>query len=222
MANDWFTKSSWNEADQADFFAHFKRSRGASNKAQYLRVQADRLERTGSPELLQAAIVLLDKMLAEFPEVTQLALACCQKANCLAKLGDRDQALAYYRHALDAERKFPFSRTQTLHDFGIFVVENKMTQFYDEALAVLEEMKLPGSEFPSDVYKGYGIRALIAAHKGEIEKAKEFAGIALGAARKEHSGLRYHPTFGLVQNRESGFYQAIETIVTSHVQSFAN
>jgi tetratricopeptide (TPR) repeat protein len=212
MADDWYTRTSWSEADQADFFAHLKRSRRAGNKAQYLRIQAAHLEKVGSPELLRAAIILLDKMLTEFPEVIMLALAYSQKASCLAKLGDLDQAVAYYRRALETERKFPHSRTQARNEFGILVVENRMTQFYEEALAVLDEMELPGVKFPSDVYKGCGIRALIAAHKGELESARKFAQVALNAAAKDHSGFRYHPTFGLVRDRESKFYKAIESI----------
>jgi len=66
MANDWFRKTSWGEADQADFFTRLKRSRTAGNKAQYLRIQASHLEGAGSPEFLRAAITLLDKMLTEF------------------------------------------------------------------------------------------------------------------------------------------------------------
>jgi hypothetical protein len=48
MANDWYRKTTWSEADQADFFARFKRSRTPYNKAQYLRIQANYLEGVGS------------------------------------------------------------------------------------------------------------------------------------------------------------------------------
>jgi tetratricopeptide (TPR) repeat protein len=222
MADEWYRKTTWGEADQADFFAHLKKSRDPGNKAQYLRVQAACLEEVGTPEFLKAAITLLDKMLAEFPELVWLAMAYGQKASCLAKLGDPDQAVVNYRLALGTERKFPNSRTQALNDFGMLVVEKKMTQLYDEALAVLDEMKLPGTEFPSDVYKSNGIRAVIAAHKGETERARQFARLALKAAALDHSGFRYHPTFGLVKDRESRFFRAIEALVASDVRSFAN
>jgi tetratricopeptide (TPR) repeat protein len=222
MRNDWFTRASWSEADQADFFAHLKRSRGAINKAQYLRVQADRLERVGSPELLRAAITLLDKMLDEYPEITQLAWAYAQKASCLAKNGDRDEAVVYYRRALDTERKFPFVRTQALNDFGRLVAENKMAQLYGEALTVLDEMKLPGTEFPSDIYKSNGIRALIAEDRGEVGHARRFAEVALDAAAKDHSGFRYHPNFGLVKDQESNFRKAIESIAAGSADDLSN
>jgi hypothetical protein len=106
--------------------------------------------------------------------------------------------------------------------FGKLVVENKLTQFFDEALAVLEELKLKGIQFPADIYEEFGIRAIIAAQKGEIKKAKELAKVALEAAAKVHSGLRFHPTVGLVQDRESKFYKSIEAITASYVKTFAN
>ena len=45
-------------------------------------------------------------MLAEFPEITQLALANAQKASCLARLGDLDQAVAFYLALLKPNENF--------------------------------------------------------------------------------------------------------------------
>jgi hypothetical protein len=73
MATDWFRKTSWSETDQADFFARLKRSRGASNKAQYLRIQASHLEGVGSPGLLRASLTLLDKETPFFKSVRAIA-----------------------------------------------------------------------------------------------------------------------------------------------------
>ena len=221
-STDWYTKTTWTETDQADFFTRLKKSRGAGQKAQYLVVQARRLEATGSPELLPAALSLLDKMLAEFPEPFFLSQAHGQKANCLSKLGKSDEALAHYRLALDAERKFPNLRTAVLHDFGIFVVQNKMSQLYGEVLTVLDTMKLPGSPFPYNVFRDYGIRALIAEERGENENARKFAQTALDTAAKDSSGFRNHPNFGLVKDRDTTFYQAVEAVAAKHIHSFSN
>ena len=221
-STDWFTKTTWTEADQADFFARLKKSRGAGHKAQYLVVQARRLEETGSPELLPAALSLLDKMLTEFPEDFFLSQAHGQKANCLWKIGKADEALVHYRLALDAERKFPNLRTAVLHDFGVFVVQNKLSHLYDEALNVLDTMKIPGTPFPYNVFRDCGIRALVAEERGEIENARKWAQAALDAAAKNASGFRNHPNFGLVKDRETEFYKAVEAVATKHIQSFSN
>ena len=152
MTKNWFRKTSWSEADQTDFFARLKRSRSALMKAQYLRIQAIYLEGVGSPELLRSAIKLLDKMLTEFPESIELACAYGQKASCLAKLGELDQALVCYRSALETERLFPSVQSHAYIKFGRLVAEKRLTRLFDEALRVLDERKLSGTLFPVEIY----------------------------------------------------------------------
>ena len=213
MAEDWFRKTTWSEADQADFFAHLKRSRSVYNKAQYLRIQAGHLEGVGTEESLKAALFLLEKIFAEFTSQTELASAFKQKASCMAKLGDIDGAIANYRRALQTEQEFPKVKTHAFIEFGKLVAEKKLADLYDEALTALEaELNSRGIQFPSDTFNAFGIRSLIAVERGQLQKAKEFAQVALGAAANVHSGLRYHPTVGLVRDKEAPFYKAIQAI----------
>lgn len=213
MATDWFRKTTWSEADQLDFFARLKRCRTVYNKAQYLRIQASYLEGIDSHDMLEASLGLLDKMFAEFPEQTQLASAYSQKASCLAKLGNTDEAIINYQRALQTEREFPRAKTYAFIGFGKLVAENKLSDFYDEALTALEsELTSRGIQFPSDTFNAFGIRSLIAAERGQNQKAKEFAKAALEAAAKIDSGFCYHPTVGLVRDKETPFYKSIEII----------
>ena len=212
MANDWYRKTTWSEADQADFFAHLKRSRTAYSKAQYLRIQACHLEDVGSPEFLKASLTLLDKLLAEFPELSQLASAYGQKASCLAKLGNIDDAIVNYQRALQTERECPRVKTNAFMQFGRLVVENDLTKYFDEALNELKELDSRGIKFPYDIFQAFGIRSIIAVKRGETDKAKEFAKVALEAADKAHSGLRYHSTIGLVRDKETPFYKSVQTL----------
>jgi len=213
MATDWFRKTTWSEADQADFFARLKRSRTVENKAQYLRIQASYLENVGSPEFLKAAILLLDKMFTEFRSEFELASAYQQKASCLAKLGDIDGAINNYQRTLETEREIPRVKTYAFMEFGKLVAEKKLTRLYDEALIALEtEMNSRGILFPSDTFNAFGIRSLITAERDQIQKAKDFAKVALEAAAKINSGLRYHPTIGLVRDKETPFYKSILAI----------
>ena len=221
MANDWCGKTTWSEADQADFFAHLKRSRTDYHKTQYLRIQAHCLEKVGSLEFLQAAIKLLDKILTEFsegefPERAWLATAYSQKASCLLKLGDVDNAIVNYQRALATEREFRTLKTNAFIDFGKLVAEKKLTHLFDEALIALEaELNSRGMHVPSEIFYAFGIRSIIAAHRGQTEKAEEFAKVALEAAAKDHSGLRYHPTAGLVGDKETTFYKSVAAIAES-------
>lgn len=219
MAAEWYAKKTWTEADQADFFARLKRSRSSYNKAQYLWIQGRELEKVG---LLQEAMALFDKMLAEYPEEFFLSLVCQHKASCLAKLGQLDEAIIFYRRALDAQRNFPNHFTQGPNEFGRFVVDHQLKKLYREVLAVLDELKAPGTHFPGEIYEESGIRAIIHEELGRHEKAVEFAAAALSAAGQSRSQFKRHPKFGLVKDRDSKFYEAIETIAAKHIRSFAN
>ena len=212
MANDWFRKKTWSDADRVDFFLRLKRSRGCGKKAQYLRIQALHLQDVGSPELLTVAISLLDKMIEEFPEKTQLASAYFQKAECLAALGDIDQTVTFYRLALDTEQRFPFAKTQAWLNFGRFVVDRTLTQFFAEALKILLENEIE-AKFPIEVYQLFGIRAIIACHDGDFQTAKTLAMKALKAGSAQDSGLRYHLTVGLVKNTQTNFHRRLQQCV---------
>jgi len=212
MANDWFRKKTWSDADRADFFLRLKRSRGCGKKAQCLRIQALHLQDVGSPELLTVAISLLDKMIEEFPEKTQLASAYFQKAECLAALGDIDQTVTFYRLALDTEQSFPFAKTQAWLNFGRFVVDRNLPQFFAEALKILLEHE-EEAKFPIEMYQLFGIRAIIACHDGDFQTAKTLAMKALKAGSAQNSGLRYHLTVGLVKNTQTNFHRRLQQCV---------
>jgi tetratricopeptide (TPR) repeat protein len=193
---DWFRRKTWTDSDKAEFNARLNRSRGAGNKAQYLRIQAGHLAEAGHHT---AAIELLDRLLTEFPEQFDLAPAHLQKATSLAELGQVAVAVVEFRRAMQSERDFPTVRTSAWLDFGMFVVERVLTVYFDEALSTLKEF---GDHsrlmFPSERYRYCAIRALIAGARGDTTTAGDFAKQALVEAEKAHSGFRYHPTVGLV------------------------
>ena len=194
--DDWFRRAAWKDADRKEFHARLRRSRGRFQKAQYLRIQAYHLAEAG---LHGAAIELLDQMLGEFPENSELAAAHLQRAECLATLGRLDSAIDGFRAALHAERAVPQWRTNAWVDFGWFVVQTGLTDLYDEVLSLLGEFRVEaGLTFPNIEYRYYAIQAIIADARGERSSAHEFAVQALAEASKEHSGLRYHPKLGLV------------------------
>jgi tetratricopeptide (TPR) repeat protein len=218
MAKEWYRKSSWSEADKADFFAHLKRSRSAFHKAQYLRIQAGHLQMISTPESSRAALQLLDKVLAEFPEqITEFAATCYQKAECLETLGDFAGAVEAYRNALEFERRYSNStRTLAWLDFGCFAVRTRMKKIYDEVLAVLDEFK-GRLMFPFERYKYFGILAMISEAWGDSATARDFARKALTAAAVTDSGFRYHPTVGLVSAKEKDaeIHRALEKLASA-------
>ena len=159
-------------------------------------IQALHLAQSGYHE---GAIELLDRLLVEFPEKTQVAQAHAQKADSLAKLGHTEGAISEYRRALQSERDFPNVRTNAWLDFGWFVVEKQLTHYYDEVSEVLNEFREEsGFTLPLAEYRYCAIQSLLADARGNNAAAQGFAKAALAQAALRHSGLRYHPTVGLV------------------------
>lgn len=91
-----------------------------------------------------------------------------------------------------------------------------MTAFYEEVSQVLQEFRETGGlKFPSIEYRYAVIQALLAEARGEKTVAREFAKLALGEAAKDYSGLRYHPSVGLVGSERSQFENRLKTLAGS-------
>lgn len=84
---DWFRRSTWSASDKEEFEARLRRARPAG-RAQYLRIQAVYLSETGRDDLVPPAIELLDRLLAEYPDSMQVALAEQLRARCYERMGD--------------------------------------------------------------------------------------------------------------------------------------
>jgi len=195
-STEWFRRTTSTDADRVDFNARLKRSRGASSKAQFLRLQVLHPAEAGHHD---GAIELLDRLLTEFPDSIDIAQGHAQKADSLVRLGQTETAVEEYRAALQRERDFPNVRTSAWLDLGWFVVEKQLTGLYDEVMRVVDEFRdVGGLRFPVMEYRCAAIQALLADARGEKTQAREFAKTALGEAAKEHSGLRYQQRSGLL------------------------
>jgi tetratricopeptide (TPR) repeat protein len=195
---DWYRRKSWSAQDREDFLARLKRSRGAYNKAQYTRIQAVELFSTKNAELVRPALDLLDMLISEWPEETsQIASAYQHRAECLLALNRIEEAVNDFRMAFEWQRKMPGWKTDAHLDFAWMVATRRLTDLFDESLAVLDEFG--GHEiFPIQKYRSAAACALIADQRGDSEKAAGFARIALEEAKKTHTGFRYHPSLCLV------------------------
>lgn len=183
------------------------------NKAQYLRIQAGHLADAGNHA---AAIELLDRLFAEFPERIELAQAHAQRAESLAILGQIQAVIEEYRAALQTERDVPNVRTNAWLEFGWFVVERQLTDYYGEVSQVLQEFYEEGSlKFPAIEFRYTAIQALLADHRGDKVRARYFAQKALAEAAKGHSGVLYHPAVGLVGSELNAFAIRLRTLADS-------
>lgn len=193
---EWFRKTTWSDADQKDFWTHHKRAR-AYGKAQYLRIQASHLAGTKQPELRAVALTLLNLMITEFPERTELSCALGQRAAIHETENRIDAAVTDYRSAISQERAFPNARTYAWLDFGWLVVTSSLDHLYDEALAVLNERQNDVC-FPVDRFRMNAIRSIVASEREDRQQACVFAKAAIDAATQTNSGFQHHPKLGLV------------------------
>jgi len=88
-----------------------------------------------------------------------------------------------------------------------------MRELHDEVLSLIH--RVSESEpatltlFPVDRYILSAILAIINDARGDHSVAAEHAKGALEVADLKHSGLRYHPTLGLVEEKDTALYRSI-------------
>jgi tetratricopeptide (TPR) repeat protein len=198
---EWYRRTTWSATDAEEFQARLRRARGTFHRAQYLRIQALHLEEIGTEPMLRAALGLLEQLISECPDPSQLASAYHQRARCLAELGACDAALEAYRRSFEAQRQVPTLHVDAYRDFGELVVALGRSDLYDEVLARDEEFG-GNDAFPAHRFQTATTRALIAAERGQREEARRFAEVALGAAAATEAPFRYHRKLGLVRHAD--------------------
>jgi hypothetical protein len=129
-----------------------------------------------------------------------------------------DEALQHLRSALRIESQRPSYQTRAWLTFGRLAVEHQLQDLYPEFMAIAEgKANARGGlaanvVFPLDRYVFSGILALIARDSGDAPRAREHARLALAAADLKHSGFRYHPKVGLVQESDTPMYRELVQI----------
>jgi tetratricopeptide (TPR) repeat protein len=200
--DDWYRRKSWTSQDETAFRSRNRRSRGVASKAQYLRIQAETLHETGDIALAESALRLARECLSDYPGARMSRAPALDLAGrCCVRLGSTDEALGYFRDALEFQAEFPGIQTNACFHFARLVAEQRRKDQYDVALRSLSEFGAP--VFPWHVFVLNGAKALIAADEGDLEGAKHSARAALAAAAVTDSGLgRGREAVGLVGPRE--------------------
>lgn len=194
---DWYRRTSWTAADQADFAARLARSRTVLHKAQYLRIQALHLHQVGTPELTAAALRLLEQLVTKFPDSSQLALAQEKRGQCLIDLGRSEEAIAALREAIEAQRAHPNIHTHAHLDYAELVLSLRREELYETAWSLLDEFGYE-SPFPADRYRIAAVWAQFLEYRGDLTAAARWAEKAVSAAGLRESPFARHRCLGLV------------------------
>jgi len=204
---DWFRKTTWTEADQADFWQHHRRSRTLYNKAQYLRIQAGYL----SARYPEASLEMLDKLLAEFPSPPELASTELQRAKIFLARGEIDVALSALEAALAHEKAYPNVITQASSEFGWTVVKHDKIALFEAAeKSLLEHERY--IIFPAEKFRFHATLAIIKSRQGNREDTTKHAQAALLQLEATHSGFRYHAKLGLVTDADQEIIQKLQKL----------
>jgi tetratricopeptide (TPR) repeat protein len=210
---EWFRRTTWTERDAADFEERLGRSRGANRKAQYLRIQAVHLFESGDVNLTRAALGLVDRLIADFPDPFQLAPALSLRAEALVDLGRPEEALETYGRALEARRAFPQVGDDGYLGFAELVIALQRRDLYDAARAALDEFA-DRVQFPIQEFRAAACRALMAAERDDSTGSRRWAREALAAAAKAESPFRYHRKLGLVRGVDPLTFQRLKSLAT--------
>lgn len=216
MSHEWYRRHTWAESDQAEFFARLHRSRSNFQKSQYARIQAWELHRAHGALMAGEALKLLDMIVESWMVDVGSAEVHLQRAECLRDLGREQEAILAYRLTFSAQRQVPGLITTAHLDFAWWIAVSGRNELFDEALGVLAEFASKGGvSFPAHRYLEAGARALICHARGQSDDARAHARRALHAAALEDSGLRYHPTVGLVQESDTAARTLLTAIAAS-------
>jgi tetratricopeptide (TPR) repeat protein len=211
-ADDWFRRTTWNDAARENFNVRLKRAR-KYNRPQYLRIQAWHLADAGNH---YAALELLDQFMQIDDGSIDLAQAQLQRAESFLALGNEQDAVRAFHACLDAERNRPNVQTEAWLLFPWYVVETENKQLYPKAHEVLDEFfDIRSKSFPVSGYRYHCVKALLLAHDGDVKQAKAHATRALAAADAKHSGYSYHAKLGLVTSTNNTVHQRALSIAAT-------
>lgn len=202
---DWYRRKTWTKKDEEEFFAKLGRAR-KDGRAQYLKIQAIELIETKDKYLLEAAEVLLNKLLTDYPDNRIDRSQAFNSLGEIHKLRENfDKALEYFKKSLDFETEFPNVITTAYLNFSETVVQLNKTEFYDEVEKLLtEKINMDSLTFPAQNYIMYSVLSVIADFKGDFDNAKKYSEIAEKNATAK-TNILWNPrkkTLGIVKERK--------------------
>jgi tetratricopeptide (TPR) repeat protein len=199
--DDWYRKTTWTLDDANDFFAQLTHSQTDIQRAQYLKIQALTLK---DARQFDAALEVVETAIERFPtrEVTQLRKL---RAECLWALGLREQSLAAYRSAFQAQREQRNLLCNVALTFAESFHDADDGAHREELLELLrEEVTQPESFGPFLEFRYALMFTRLLAGLGQMNAAAKWADRALAAQRAEISGRRHYMPVGWASGVDEG------------------
>ncbi|MCS4226941.1 tetratricopeptide repeat protein [Sphingobacterium sp. BIGb0165] len=203
---DWFRRKTWTPTDEQEFFTKLIRAR-KYNHPQILRIQALALVEAKDNNLLDAAEMLLNRVLTEYSDNRiERSQTYNQLGNIYRLRNDLEKALIYFQKSIDFEKEFPNVISISYLDFSEIIVQAQKTEFYDDVYSLLlQRIDQENIQFPIENYVVYSLLSFLANFKGDTPKAKEYAHAASTHANKKTNSLWNvnKNKIGIVKERKS-------------------
>jgi hypothetical protein len=119
-----------------------------------------------------------------------------------------------HKPALEREAEHPSLLTNAYLDLPVLIVRRGSRDRYPQAIDILERHKGRLS-FPVDRFLWNSVNAIILSETGQQNEARVAALAALEAAGMQDSGLRDHPSIGLVGSEYDDVLQRARKIANS-------
>jgi tetratricopeptide (TPR) repeat protein len=204
--NEWFRNTTWNSNIETEFEARLKRSRGAYNKAQYLRIQASNLLDNSDKEIQLIGVRLMERLINEFPtEEFSTIFEHEQLGDYYFKTGEFDKAEKHFRlvtdHYITKNTRSGTSATADLKLAETILTAN-WTDKFDEAYSICKNYPLDKLTFNNEKYYYAVLTAQVCDRLNKKEEAKDFALTAIEISKITEPQFNRHKTVGLVSATE--------------------
>jgi tetratricopeptide (TPR) repeat protein len=203
--DDWYRNTEWNDQIESEFEARLKRSRGNSNKAQYLRIQASYLLDSQKTENQKKGIQLMERVINDYPEETFSTIhGQEQLGDYFLKNGNYKEAESHFRIVTDHYHSNTRSGTTGLADLKLSETillsdqEDKLQEAYELSTSKFDET---GGDLGLNDQKFYytTLMANLCLRMGKIEEASEYANSALQLSTIKEPQFSRHKTVGIIE-----------------------
>ncbi len=218
MANDdWYRNKSWDNEVEADFEARLKRSRGAFNKAQYLRIQASYLLDSSDNKIQLVGVSLMERLIKDYPtEEFSAIFGQEQLGDFYLDKKDYKQAEHFFRVVTNFYQDTKSrSGTTTLGDLKLAetILRSNQTDKFEEAYQLVIDYPISELTFNDSKFYYAELRTHLCDAMNKKAEAKEFAKTAIELSKITKPQFSRHKTVGLVKASDRQL-RTLEQILT--------
>lgn len=203
MATDeWYSNSTWDSNIETEFEVRLKRSRGAYNKAQYLRIQASYLLDSSDIEIQLVGVRLMERLIQDFPtEEFSTIFGHEQLGDYYFKTSDFNKAEKHFRLVTEQYiNKNTRSGTSAIADLKLAetILIANWTDKFGEAYKICMDFPMTSLTFNSDKFYYAVLVAQLCDRLNKKDEAKDFALTAIEISKITEPQFNRHKTVGLV------------------------